>query len=185
MNIIITLFVLFFSSSVFSNNISDFQINGMSLGENLLDYFSKEDINDNLRKDSYTYVTKEKNKYVHTQFFEIPNLQKYDALQISYKEINIGYFKIVMIGGMIPFKDMELCYKKQKEIDSEVNLLIKNNFKNENYFTNERGSTNRIQYNLKKGKIEIDCVNWNDDIPWLDHLRVTISSDEFEKWIKG
>ena len=44
MKIILTLFIFSFSSSVFANNISDFQIEGMSIGDSLLDYFSEEKI---------------------------------------------------------------------------------------------------------------------------------------------
>ena len=47
MKIFLTLFVLFFSSSVLSEDISDFQIEGMSLGDSLLDYMSEEKILNN------------------------------------------------------------------------------------------------------------------------------------------
>ena len=48
MKILLILFVLFFSSTVVAENISDFQIEGMSIGDSALDYFSEEDINDNI-----------------------------------------------------------------------------------------------------------------------------------------
>ena len=47
MKTLLTLFVLFFSSSVFADDISDSQIEGMSVGDSLLDYFSEKEINDN------------------------------------------------------------------------------------------------------------------------------------------
>ena len=40
MKIYITLFVLFFSSSIFADDISDFEIEGISIGDSLLDYVS-------------------------------------------------------------------------------------------------------------------------------------------------
>ena len=45
MKILFTLFVLFFSSSVFAEDISEFEIEGMSIGDSLLDFFSEEEIN--------------------------------------------------------------------------------------------------------------------------------------------
>ena len=42
MKILITLFVLFFSSSVVAEDISDFQIEGMSIGDSLLKHFNKD-----------------------------------------------------------------------------------------------------------------------------------------------
>ena len=44
MKILLTLFVLFFSSLVFADDISDFQIEGISIGDSLLDYMSEEKI---------------------------------------------------------------------------------------------------------------------------------------------
>ena len=40
MKTLLTLFVVLFSSSVLVEDISDFQIEGMSIGDSLLDYFS-------------------------------------------------------------------------------------------------------------------------------------------------
>ena len=44
MKILLTLFVLFFSSLVVADDISDFQIEGISVGDSLLDYADKKDI---------------------------------------------------------------------------------------------------------------------------------------------
>ena len=44
MKILITLFALFFSSLVIAEDISDFEIEGMSVGDSLLDYMSEEEI---------------------------------------------------------------------------------------------------------------------------------------------
>ena len=44
MKILLTLFVLLFSSSVLAEDISDFQIEGMSIGDSLLDYLTKNEI---------------------------------------------------------------------------------------------------------------------------------------------
>ena len=44
MKTLLTLFVLFFSSSVVSDDIRDFQIEGMSVGDSLLEFFSKHEI---------------------------------------------------------------------------------------------------------------------------------------------
>ena len=47
MKILLTFYVLFFSSLVFADDISDFQIEGISVGDSLLDYFSKKEIEKN------------------------------------------------------------------------------------------------------------------------------------------
>ena len=49
MKIFLTFLVLLFSSSVVAEDISDFEIEGMSLGDSLLDYFSEREIKNNKR----------------------------------------------------------------------------------------------------------------------------------------
>ena len=44
MKTLLTLFVLLFSSSVFTDDISDFEIEGISIGDSLLDYMTEEKI---------------------------------------------------------------------------------------------------------------------------------------------
>ena len=58
MRAFITVLVLIFSLQSFTkaDDISDFEIEGMSLGESLLDFFSEEEILNGIRKDSYEYT---------------------------------------------------------------------------------------------------------------------------------
>ena len=49
MKILLTLFVLLFSSSVFADDISDFQIEGMSIGDSALDFFNEKVIKESLK----------------------------------------------------------------------------------------------------------------------------------------
>ena len=55
--------VLLFSSSVVAEDISDFEIEGMSIGDSLLDYFSEEEIN-GFGKDYYPASNKFHIKYI-------------------------------------------------------------------------------------------------------------------------
>ena len=48
---------LLLSSNAYANDINDFKMEGMSIGDSLLDYFSKKDIEDN------SVFMFEKNKY--------------------------------------------------------------------------------------------------------------------------
>ena len=60
--ILLTLFVLFFSSSVFGEDISDFEIEGMSIGDSALNFFTKKHIEDN----TVTHGSKDENKVLHS-----------------------------------------------------------------------------------------------------------------------
>ena len=52
MKTLLTIFVLLFSSSVVAEDISDYQIEGISIGDSLLDYFSEDEIIKNIKIDS-------------------------------------------------------------------------------------------------------------------------------------
>ena len=55
---ILVLFILLFSSSVFAEDISDFEIEGISVGDSLLDHFSLTEIKKGIRKVNNPYTDK-------------------------------------------------------------------------------------------------------------------------------
>ena len=65
MKTLLTRFILLFSSSVYAEDISDFEIEGMSIGDNLLDHFSASEINKNYQSDYYKFKFKLKNTDGH------------------------------------------------------------------------------------------------------------------------
>ena len=58
MKILLTFFVLFFSSSVVADDISDFEIEGISIGDSLLDYMTEDEILEQIErtKDYFLYL---------------------------------------------------------------------------------------------------------------------------------
>ena len=84
MKILLTLFVLFFSSSVFADDISDFQIEGMSIGDSLLDYMTVDEIKQN----TLPYFP-DKRKYYIVGMFD--NLKNFDQVEIYLKSKDKNY----------------------------------------------------------------------------------------------
>ena len=77
MKTFLTFFILLFSSSVIAEDISDFQIEGMSIGDSLLDYMTEETIKTEIARTRYmyTYLTEE-----FAQVFLHKNFETYDVL---------------------------------------------------------------------------------------------------------
>ena len=123
MRIFITVLVLIFSFQFLTkaDDISDFEIEGISIGDSALAFFSNEEIKDNisippnLKKSEYTQSCF--NKYGDT----------YDRICIAYNKNN-SKKKIEQIQAQIRYnKDvMNTCRKKQNKIDKELSLLFKN-----------------------------------------------------------
>ena len=85
MKIFLTLLVLFFSSSVFAEDISDFEIEGMSIGDSLLEYYSISEIKN---APNYNDLPSDKKFTI----IEMPKKGRYDGLQFYYLTNNKNYF---------------------------------------------------------------------------------------------
>ena len=87
MKILLTFFVLLFSTSVLAEDISDFEIEGISVGDSLLDYMSEAEI----KKFSMShYYPGSDKQYLTIEFYkgDTDILKIYDLMQITYKNNN-------------------------------------------------------------------------------------------------
>ena len=86
--------VLFsFSTPSFADDISEHQIEGISIGDSLLDHLSKEEIitEIEINKSSYNYLTED-----FAEVYLFGNFDIYDHLSY-YKIVNLDYFYIVRL----------------------------------------------------------------------------------------
>ena len=82
MKTILTLFVLLSSSSVLAEDILDFQIEGISIGDMYIDHFSEKTIEQN-KKNWF-----KNNKYTIVSDLHKSSFQTYDWLQLVFKTID-------------------------------------------------------------------------------------------------
>lgn len=111
--------VLIFSlqSWIKADDIKDFEIEGMSIGDSLLDYVNENEINNNK---IFRYNS---NKYLQYNL-ELNNSQ-YDDLVIEFK--NSGNYLIGSIIARIMYLDNDFykCSSKEKVILSDLNNFLK------------------------------------------------------------
>ena len=95
MKTFLTLFVLLFSSAVLAEDISDFQVEGMSIGDSLLEFFSKEEIKENkyFLYDTKKFATIAKRKEL---------LTVYDYMQLNFNN-NDNKYVIKSVEGHINY----------------------------------------------------------------------------------
>ena len=105
------LFLVFFALQTpsSSDDIRDFQIEGMSIGDSLLDYFSKKQIINN--KVDYSYKN---NDFYAVKFDNLISSEIYDGGEVYLKTNDENYI-IYHIFGAISFdnKNINDCYKKK------------------------------------------------------------------------
>ena len=119
MKIFLIFCALFFSSLVFAENISDFQIEGMSVGDSLLNYFNEKEIKKNIS--GAQYPNKE---FILYYFKGLSKFETYEAVTVAVKANDKNYI-IYDLGGSIYFKDnFQDCLSMMKKIDSELNQIF-------------------------------------------------------------
>ena len=185
------LFLLLFSfqTTSWADAISDFQIEGISIGDSLLDFFSKNEI-DNFITNQYPSSDKYEMMLIVSSKFKV-----YDMIQIEYLKNNSNYI-IESLSGKIEFPhNIDKCINKRDEISGDIkntfNNLIVQEYKPTKHSPNYPNSVNyETQLNLKNGdKIRLYCIDWSVKVEkekrYTDDLSVDISTKKFLNWLNN
>jgi hypothetical protein len=180
----IVILILTFQVPSLANDIKNFKIEGMSIGDSALDYFNEEEIKNSKRN----YYTNE--EFFPSELANLPSFKIYDAIQITYKSEDKQY-KLHGIAGFIDFpKNIKNCNKKMKEIIKDVSEIFTDT-KKEKYKGKHEGDLSgksivtKTTFRLDSGSIEISCNDWSKEIRYLDTLRVSIKTREFNTWLRN
>ena len=190
MKILLTLFVLLFSSSVVADDISDFEIEGISVEDSMLDNVSKKQIVSN----TVDYDYKDKTFYA-VKFDNIISLKIYDGGEVYLKTNDKNYI-IYSIFGAISFdnKNIDDCYKMKNTIVAELSDMFKDAEKTDYgtyaHPTDETGESKvtAVFFDFKSGdEVSVVCYNWSRILKKvnIDHLGVQINSKEFAYWLNN
>ena len=184
------LFLILFSfqASSLADDIRDFQIEEMSVGDSLLDYFSKKEIKDNTNINYYT-----NNKYTSVEFFGLPAFKIYDTVGFNYKTDDKKYIIDAIRGVLFCEKNIEKCNKKQKEIDLELSKMFKKSQREVDkgkHSADKSGKStfSHINFWLTSGDVvTIELIDWSEKITnekgWTDNVRVSFRAEEFNDFL--
>ena len=172
MRVFIAVLVLIFSfqSWTKADDISDFEIEGMSIGDSLLDYFTEDEIKKALTE---TELQGESRYYFES------NLLVYDRLRIYVLNKNN---KIVSITGE-NFIKYEKCLNLQKEIIIEFNNLFDlssaqigelSDFVTVNDPTGKSFFTDYSIYFKNDDVVYIRCFNYTEESEMGDRMEVAV-----------
>ena len=166
-----------------ADDIRDFQIEGMSVGDSLLDYFSEEEI-----------IKKRKYFYSNRKFFQfggkLPSFTVYDFVQINLKDGDKNYIIYGMSGKLMFKNNIKACIKKKDEIfEALTNIFTDENVKirsgTQKHGADKSGKS--LVYDtdiiLTSGdKIKIYCTDWDKDMRYVDNLKVALVSKELRHY---
>ena len=113
--LLILILTLRFQSWTKADDIRDFDIEGMSIGDSALNFFSKNELNNALEIFDY-----KDNKYRY-YFLSFSKGKTYEALQITVKPEDKNFIIHGIDGNIAYEKNINDCYKKKKEVKKEIN----------------------------------------------------------------
>ena len=184
------LFLLLFSfqTSSWADDIRDFQIEGMSLGDSLLDYASKEFINKELNSKSTFFYRN--NEFASISLWDLRKKFKiYDDVGIVIKPSDKDY-KIYSIEGTFNFgQNINKCYEKQMQIVSDLKELFGDKVKLNSWSKkNLKKHMILVKYKTFKfdtgDEVHVICHDTRENYPRIeDTLYVAIDLEEFVKFV--
>ena len=187
MNKILLILILTFSFQSLTNadDIRDFEIEGMSIGDSALDYFSK----DQITKNSRNYYKNK--KYTPVQNDNLSFFKTYDAVDFGFITGD-GKYLFHSISGVLFTKNMANCINKQKEIKKEMALIFPNALtsnKDKVYNDDIWKGTRNIQFVffLKNngGSAAVHCMNYSEEHGGQDHLSVTLKTKKINDFLNN
>ena len=187
--IFIFLFLLSLQSWTKADEISDFEIEGMSVGDSVLNYFNLSEIQ---KAEANVNYYQKSNKYKIIYFYS-KTRELFDYINITLKDNDEKY----IIYGIRGEKEipLDICFKMKTEqvkgIENILSYVEKSEYKSR--YEKQYGNSNShvTQFSFKDGShIRIWCADYDDKNEnviknlWKDGLEVSIASKELVYFLK-
>ncbi len=180
----VIILIFSFQSLTKADDIRDFEIEGISLGDSALNYIDEKKLN------KYKKNWFKNKKYSISADFELDFLKTYDGLQFVYLT-NDKKFKLQGIEAIKFFKEnINKCYSEFDGIVNDISKLFVNaKLQKKNTYQHsgdKKGKTIITQQNiaLSNGdKIGISCYDWSKESGFWDQLRVSIRKNAYIKFL--
>ena len=205
--LLVLVFSLFFlsSPSVFADDISDFQIEGISIGDSLLDYMTQDEIlkEIEINKDRFLHL-KEPHKYSQINLYK--DFLVYDNLSFVIKNNSTNKYvtdkneryMILSVRGLLTYiegEDYDDCIKDRDEILEILFKMFPDAEKLEQIqkYSPDPSGNSIVDFKyliLDSGEqIDLYCINLDETFKikkdWLESLNVSIKSPEIIRWLRN
>ena len=188
MKILLSILILTFSlqSWTKADDIRDFEIEGISVGDTALKILNKNQILEEIEigKDEYSWTDQK-----FTDLYSY-NSSSYDKLVMAVKR-NDPEFIIYAVLGQIDYKDINECFEKQNDIEKTFDNMFSNSKKDKWSQDHTQDQTGKskvhwIVYSFNTGdKVEIVCFDMAKHMNQPSGLDVGIISAEYRNWLNS
>ena len=199
--LLILILTLSFQALARADNLEDFEIAGISVGDSLLEHFSKEIILEELNG-PFTYIYKD-NKFADLAIGNSDNyllnkkFDNYYDLGVVIKP-NDKNFKIYKISGRIFCKDnFNICLSKKKEIVLELSNFFGNKATPDTFDSahgydktgNSMSYATVFNFKTHEDLVRVVATNWSQKLTeekqWGDNLKIEIFLKEFVTFMEN
>ncbi len=192
MRVFLTVLVLIFSlqSWTKADDIRDFEIEGISIGDSLLDFYSIgeiESIDDNFK---VFY----KDKTFYDLQLDVKKYEIWPILSFSVKKNDKKYIIHAVAGGNF-VKSLKECKQQQDQIVKDLTdtFLVDIKSKKYNFKYEDLADGKSIAYvddfNLFNGSLRVYCTDWSDqtelETTYTDNIRLEIGTQEYFEWLNN
>ena len=183
---ILLVIIIFFSLPVLANDIKDFEIGPISLGQSLLDYTDKNQIES--LKSGYQYPN---NKYIRYEISKIVSFENFDYVDVMVKNKNQKYI-IEGISASIYYDELSKCLEIKSDTQKNVENILKADDIQETKFPSKQDKTGEsiiygIQYYTKpypsQESIIINCYHMTKKSNIKRVLKISVNNHEFAYFI--
>ena len=180
--------ILIFSVQSLTNadDIRDFEIEELSIGESALKFFSESELKKNVRQNQYQGSD---GKFYDVQVRKY-DFDIYDEITLVFKKGDKNY-EIYSIGGIIYYGNQtKKCLSDYKKILNEIENIFpnhtKDSWKNQKHHQDPSGKSlvnGTLMILESEATVEVACYSWSDEMKLEDYVLVAINSKEFENWL--
>jgi hypothetical protein len=179
----IIIFFFLLNTNANSSEMSDFQIEGLSIGDSLLNFASKKVI------ESYKYKDQSlNNKYIIYEADKFIEINQYDYLGVSTKKNDPKYI-ITSISGRMYYDNLSECKKLRKLIINDIKKMIKFDGSDKSKYKSQDGkaTVHATQLYLKPypslESIVINCIQYPKNLNIRNNLSVSINPEEYAYYL--
>ena len=180
----ILLLIFSFQSWSKADDVSEFEIEGMSIGDSALDFVKKDYLLAH-KKDWF-----KSNEFSIAADMDLNFLNIYDALQIVYRTDD-DKFRIEGIEAIKFYeKNIQQCQSKFNEVFSEIKSIFQNveilKKRTAKHIADKTGKsmvTDQSIITSNDDSITIACYDWSQEIGYSDQLRVSIRTSAYDSFL--
>ena len=182
------LFLILFSLQTpsWADDIKELQIEGMSIGDSLLDYFSEKEINSSLRLN-----------YEESDFYKIEirnnKFEIYEIVGFHFKAYDQRYEIFGISGSTLITKSFKECLADKEKIEKEISLIFEKSRRFDHGTLNpawdKKTKFNQVEFYLENNdSVVVTCYDWSkkaeQENGWNDNISVELYLKELSDFIR-